>query len=61
MRDTDVLVEVALLVRSIRWLGQFRDCLTYAERLRIGEAMRDAADELDRGVRIENCYVRDDR
>jgi hypothetical protein len=59
MRDTDVLVEVALLVRSIRWLAQFRDCLTYAERLWIGEAMRDAADELDRGGRIENCYVRD--
>ena len=61
MRDTDVLVELALLVRSIRWLAQFRDRLTYAERLRIGEAMRDAADELDRGGRIENCYVRDDR
>jgi hypothetical protein len=45
MRDTDVLVELALLVRSIRWLAQFRDRLTYAERLRIGEAMRDAADE----------------
>jgi hypothetical protein len=46
-------------MRSIRWLAQFRDHLTYAERLRIGEVMRDAADELDHGGRIENCYVRD--
>jgi hypothetical protein len=43
MRDTDVLVEVALLVRSIRWLGQFRDCLTYA-RMRSQGRLSEAND-----------------
>jgi hypothetical protein len=55
-----LLFEMLLCERSIRWLGRVgKTQMTYAQRLRIAELMRDAADEIDRGGRLENCYVRE--
>jgi hypothetical protein len=60
-RDSlEVLFEMRIAERSLRWLGRFgKNHMTYGERLRIAELMRDAADEIDLGGRIENCFVRE--
>ena len=56
----EVLFEMRMAERSLRWLGRFGKAqMTFGQRLRIAELMRDAADEIDRGGQIEHCYVRE--
>jgi hypothetical protein len=52
-------IEIRAIARAIRRLGEIRHDLVYAERLRIGELLRDAADALDHSGQIETCYVRE--
>ena len=60
MRKTiEDAIKLDILARSMRWFAHFRHHMTYAERLRFGELMRDCADELDHGERLQNCYVRE--
>ena len=49
-RTDDAIVELLLAERAIRGLGKLRLVLTYDERLRIGELLRDCADAVDHGA-----------
>jgi hypothetical protein len=46
----DTIAELLLAERAIRSLGTLRLQLTFNERLRIGELLRDCADALDHGA-----------
>jgi hypothetical protein len=46
----DVAGELRGVAFALRRLGTLRPALTYDERLRIGELLRDAADQIDHGV-----------
>jgi hypothetical protein len=53
-----LLIEMHLCERSLRWLGRVgKNHMTYSQRLRIAELMRDAADQIDRCGQIEHCYL----
>src|SRR5262245_26958713 len=50
-------IELRVIAQALRRLEQLRHNLTFGERLRLGELMRDCADALDRSGRVENCLV----
>ena len=49
MPRIDAVVELRLAEDAIRRLSRLRFALTYSERLRVAELLRDCADEVDRG------------
>jgi hypothetical protein len=53
-------VGLRLVELHLQWLGELRADLTYGHRLRLGEVLRDVADAVNKGGKLDRCYVWED-